>query len=194
MQGTAVLPLTTSVKLPNGNYCHDGVEVDSAGRVVAYHICNTHPLEYTSEPAKWERVEAYGKESGLPNILMVMDCERPEQYRGVPYLAPVIEILKQYDRYLKAEVDAAVIQSFLTAFIKVENPAENPFNAAGPTEDVPQGEDEYQMGPGNVVFMRPNESVEFSKPTHPNTNFEQFTEVLANEVGAALEVPGSLIL
>ena len=38
---------------------------------------------------------AYGEKTGLPNILQVMDSERPDQYRGVPYLAPVIEPLLQ---------------------------------------------------------------------------------------------------
>ena len=61
--------------------------------MVAYHISNTYPHQITSEPQKWQRVEAYGAKTGLPNILHIMDSERPDQYRGVPYLAQVIEPL-----------------------------------------------------------------------------------------------------
>ena len=34
-----------------GHKVYDGVEVDSNGRVVAYHISNTYPHQITSEPA-----------------------------------------------------------------------------------------------------------------------------------------------
>ena len=66
----------------SGHKVYDGVEVDGNGRVVAYHISNTYPHQITSEPQKWQRVEAYGAKTGLPNILHIMDSERPDQYRG----------------------------------------------------------------------------------------------------------------
>lgn len=47
-----------------GHKVYDGVEVDSNGRVVAYHISNTYPHQITSEPQKWQRVEAYGAKTG----------------------------------------------------------------------------------------------------------------------------------
>ena len=90
------------------------MEVDSNGRVVAYHISNTYPHQITSEPQKWQRVEAYGAKTGLPNILHIMDSERPDQYRGVPYLAQVIEPLLQLRRYTESELMAALPWSCLT--------------------------------------------------------------------------------
>lgn len=51
-----------------------------------------------------------------------MDAERPEQYRGVPYLAQAIEPLLQMRRYTEAEITAAMVQSFFTAFITTETP------------------------------------------------------------------------
>ena len=84
---------TASVKLDNGGYIHDGVEIDKNGAIVAYHIANTHPYETGATKTEFVRVPAYGEKSGLPNVLHVMDSERPEQYRGVPYLAQVMEPL-----------------------------------------------------------------------------------------------------
>ena len=66
------------------------------------------------------RVQAYGERTGLPNILHVMESERPDQYRGVSYLAQVIEPLLQLRRYTESELTAAVVESFFTAFIKTE--------------------------------------------------------------------------
>ena len=69
-----------------GHRVFDGVEVDKNGRVVAYYISNTYPHQITTEKQEWTRVPAYGERTGLPNILHIMDSERPDQYRGVPYL------------------------------------------------------------------------------------------------------------
>ncbi|RAZ94393.1 phage portal protein, partial [Klebsiella oxytoca] len=83
----------------------------------------------------WVRVVAYGEETGLPNVLHIMQAERPEQYRGVTYLAQVIEPLLQLRRYTDSELTAAVVESFFTAFIKTESdPSAFPFNEVGDGE------------------------------------------------------------
>lgn len=96
----------------NGNDIHDGVEVDKNGRIVAYHICDSYPGQIPGQLAKWTRVEAYGKNTGLPNILHIMNAERPDQYRGVTYLAQVIEPLLNLNRYTQSEMMSALVQSF----------------------------------------------------------------------------------
>ena len=78
--------------------------MDKEGMLQAYHIRNTYPFETTIEETRWVRVSAYGKRTHLPNILHVMDSERPEQYRGVSYLAQVIEPILQIRRYTESEL------------------------------------------------------------------------------------------
>ena len=52
---------------PNtGNKIYDGVEVDSSGMIVAYHVRNTYPHEWRNDITKWQRVEAVGATTGLP--------------------------------------------------------------------------------------------------------------------------------
>ena len=192
-----LLTSMTTAKLDNGNTIHDGVEVDRNGAIVAYHIANTHPNEFGNEPTKFVRVEAYGKATGLPNILHIMDTERPEQYRGVPYLAQVIEPLLQMRRYTEAEITAAVVQSFFTAFIKTEAGADDiPINEVGGdgAQEVSRDPNEYEMGAGTTVFLEPGESVEGLQPTHPNTGFDVFMRSLCEQVGACLEIPADLLL
>ena len=79
---------------------------------------------------------------------MIFDSERAEQYRGVPYLAPVIESLKQLTRYTEAELMSAVVSSFFTAFVKTEaDTGENPFTGMIPEEDaVSNSQTHYEMG------------------------------------------------
>ena len=197
VQNNPFLVALTTARLPNGNIIYDGVEVDKGGAVVAYHVANTYPNQWDGEMTKFARVEAYGKETGLPNILHIMDTERPEQYRGVPYLAQAIEPLLQMRRYTEAEITAAVVQSFFTAFIKTEAGADDmPFNEIGGDGQMEASRDpnEYEMGPGAMNILEPGEDVTFGSPTHPNTGFDTFMRSLCEQVGSALEIPADLLL
>src|SRR5690606_4055785 len=110
-----------------------GVEVDKNGEIVAFHFVNRHPLSNGLSKREWKRVEAFGKTTGRRNVIHLMESERPEQRRGVPILAPVIESLKQLGRYTEAELMAAVVSGMFTVFIKSENP-QQPIGEAIPAE------------------------------------------------------------
>lgn len=181
----------------NGNKIYNGVEVDKNGKVVAYHIRNNYKYELNSEPTKWTRVEAIGKKTGLPNILHIMcDVERPGQYRGFPLLAPVIEMLLQIRRYTDAELTAAVIESLFTAFIKTNTrPDESPLSEVKTDEEPIEIDDsEYEMGPGNVVHLLPDEDVTFGDPKRPAGGFAAFVEAVTVQIGASLEIPKEMLL
>lgn len=177
----------------NGNRIFDGVEINKNGAIVAYHISSHYPWQYTGEDTTSQRVEAYGKLTGLPNILQIMDTERPEQYRGVSYLAQVIEPMLQMRRYTESELTAALIESFFTAFVLTENPEENPFNEAG-TDNISEEDYEYEMGPGQINYMKPGEDIKFGTPTRPNSGFDSFMRCLCEQCGAALEIPADLLM
>lgn len=194
--GTA-LYYTTGRNPDNGNTIYDGVEVDRDGMVEAYHIRSTYPYEIGApEATTWTRVLAYQEHTGLANVVHVMDSERPDQYRGVSYLAQVIEPLLQLRRYTESELMAAVVESFFTAFIKTEaRTDEMPFNQIEPDPPgEPKGPNDYSMGPGQVNIMQPGEDVVFADPKHPNGSFEAFTNAVAMQVGAALEIPSDLLM
>lgn len=194
--GTSLL-YTTGKNPDTGNTIYDGVEVDKDGMVVAYHIRSTYPFELGAPlRTEWARVLAYQEHTGLPNVLHVIDTERPDQYRGVSYLAQVIEPLLQLRRYTESELMAAVIESFFTAFIKTEaSKEEMPFNEVNEeAEREPRNPNDYNMGPGQVNIMNPGEDVVFAEPKHPNGRFDKFAEAISSQVGAALEIPADLLL
>lgn len=185
---------TASVKLENGGYIYDGVEVDKNGAIVAYHIANTYPHQMTTEKTEFVRIPAYGEETGIPLVLHMMESERPGQYRGVPYLAQVMEPLLQLRRYTEAEIMAALVQAFFTAFIKTEaDPTQMPFNET-PQLEYDRDPNAYEMGPGTINMLEPGEDVVFGSPTHPQTGFDVFVRSLCEQIGAALEIPADLLL
>lgn len=180
------------------NRIYNGVEIDGNGAVVAYHICSTYPNSSMQAEKKWTRVKAFGEKTGFPNVLMVFESERAEQYRGVPYLAPVIESLKQLTRYSEAEIMAAVINGFFTVFITSEKgTSDMPFTGFGAGDGDSEGTGDgsnYGMGPGMINILAPGEDIKMADPSHPNANFDAFSTAYAKYIGAALEIPHELLL
>ncbi len=186
-----------------GHKVHDGVEIDSDGLVIAYYISNRYPREYRAEPIEWHRVLAFGEKTGIANVLHIMDSERPDQYRGVPYLAQIIEPLLQTRRYTESELMAALVQSFFTAWIETEtSPMDIPMNEVGAGEaggeelddDVSDSENEYEMGPGTVLHLKDGEKVVFGNPNAPVAGFETFMKTMFRMMGAALEMPYDVLI
>lgn len=185
-------------KAANGNCIISGVETDSSGMVVAYHFCSTYPNSTDGARKKWNRVEARGAKTGNQNVLHIMESERCEQYRGIPYLAPVIESIKQITRYTEAEIMAAVVTAFFTAFIKT----------SGDRTEIPTGQsiedaerithDEeaptYELGAGTINVLGEGEDITFANPTRPASGFDMFVTAISTQIGAALEVPAEMLL
>jgi len=190
------------ISLRSGGAIQNGIETDESGKVVAFWISNRHPNSMlpTHQPLEWARVEAQNRITGLPNCVFIVDPDRPEQYRGVPYLAPVIEQIKQMNRYADAEIAAAIVNSFFAAFIKVDGPKnEIPFGSSIATEDQIEMSPEdrlasYEMGPGTINILGAGEDVTFGDPKHPTAGFEPFTMTMAKLAGAALDMPYEVLL
>lgn len=184
-----------STTLDSGNLVYNGVEVDKNGAIIAYHICNTYPNGNSSTEKKWTRIESVGDITGIPNIIHVMEGERAEQYRGVPFLSVVIESIKQITRYTEAELMAAVINGFFTVFIQTESGNDDvDFQGVIDDDDKISSGDDYQLGPGVINILKNGESVNAVDPKRPNVNFDMFVTAMSKHIGAALEIPYEALL
>lgn len=175
----------------------DGIEIDENGVAVAVHIADQHPQGAfgTIGPCTWTRVNVYGADSGICQVLQVYTQDRPGQTRGVSIFAPVIENLMQLGRYADAELMAAVINSFFTAFIKTAagedglpdiDPKTAPI-ATGPVADV-------RLGSGNIVQLAAGEEMEFAEPKRPSAGFDPFFRAFLSQIGVALDLPHELLI
>ncbi len=189
------------VRNPDGNTNSNivgGIEMNNDGEVVAYHISNGHPLSMTEiEKVGWQRVEAYGKETGRRNVIHIMNRERIGQRRGVPLLAPVVESLKQLGRYTDAELVAAVVSGMFTVFIeKNANSDEAPYGEVVPKEEQVDSNDEssYELAPGSIIDLNEGEKAHDMNPGRPNTAFDGFVTSICRQIGAALEIPYELLV
>lgn len=183
-------------KLENGNTVMNGIEIDRKGKVVAYHISSYHPGETESGRMEWNRVERRGKKTGNLNVLHIFNAERSEQYRGVPFLAPVIETVKQLSRYTEAEIMAAVVNAMLAIFVTTEtgDDIEKFGGIDGESSDDNKDREQIRLGSGTVTFLKKGEDVKPVESTHPNGSFDAFLTAMATLIGAALEIAPEILL
>lgn len=179
-----------------------GVELSASGAPIRYHIANGHPGARLRGGMSWTKVPAFGERSGRRNVLHLFDRRRPGQSRGVPYLAPVIEPLKQLQRYSEAEISAAVISAAFAVFVKMdaeafeslfaENERSTYLKAATKWDgSVPVAD---MSGPGRAVNLLPGESIESPDLGRPNSAFDPFVQAVLRQVGVGLEMPFEVLI
>lgn len=171
-----------------------GVELHN-NKVVAYHI-NTNSDDDFTMP-EYVKVPAYGKNTGMKQVLHLMNCERIGQTRGVPLVAPIVEALKQIERYTNAELVSAVVSGYFTGFIK-QNSAQGQIGENNDDDWDDDDEEFYQqelnLGYGNLAYLEKDQDITFANPGRPNPNFEGFVDAVTRQIGAALEIPYELLV
>lgn len=171
-----------------------GVQFDSSGAPAAYYIYDRHPgAMYLGGSSlmtgRW--VQRQGS-SQRTRILHHFRKLRPDMPRGMPYLAPIIESIKQISRYTDAEIAAAVISAYFTVFI--ETAEGNPAPVFAGEAGADSADADISMGMGAVVGLAKGEKANFADPTRPNPNFEPFILGMLSQIGMALSLPRELLL
>jgi lambda family phage portal protein len=182
---------------PDTDKLIQGIEKDINGAPVQYHICKRHPgaSRYSKESFEWNKIPAFGKQTGLRNVIHLYRMMRPNQTRGIPYLAPVIEPLKQLDRYTEAELMASVVSAMFTVFVKTES-GETSFDLTGMGVETgaTSSDTDLKLGNGAVVGLAKGESIESANPMRPNSGFDPFVTAILEQIGTALELPYEIII
>ncbi|WP_366007955.1 phage portal protein [uncultured Comamonas sp.] len=172
-----------------------GVRLDAAGAPVSYFIYDQHPGSAQAVGARafrGEWVDRIGNRSGRRRVLHHFRKQRPGAVRGVPYLAPVIDCIKQISRYTEAEIMAAVVTSYMTVFI--ETPEGTPSGVFQGETKQEEESGEIGLGMASVVGLAPGEKANMVNPGRPNPNFEPFILAVIKQIGMGLGLPYELLL
>jgi len=180
----------------NSRVNRDGVVTTEEGIALGYWVNKNQEIY----PEDYEYVPRYGEKSGRPLLLHLYKADRPGQSRGVPLLSPVIEVIKNLDEYKKSELDAAVISSFFSVFIKSDNP--NALDGNGiigqfgdqPDSEIEEQGQDYNLAPGAIMQLLPGEDIVTANPARPNTSYEGFVVSLMRETGMALGIPYEMLI
>ena len=172
-----------------------GIERDDKHFPIAVHISNRHPGRYIAPTDfKWTRVPIRGK-SGKRNVLHLMRKLRPGQTRGVPALAPIIETLKQLDRYSTAEVDAAVNSAVFALFVKMDpDTFTDTFDDDAQASYINSAKRwDGTIKSGAAINLLPGEEINSPSMGRPNPNFDPFVSAVLTQIGMALNIPKEVL-
>lgn len=183
-----------------------GIERSSTGEPIACHIMQVHPSEAVLQSTSdaFTRI-AMRDNAGSPLVLHIARRLRLSQTRGIPYLSPVIELLKQLSRYTEAEVTAAVISGMFSVFVKspAAGTAASPLNSmpmgipgmvGGTQSPPPQGGQVTKLQSGIIMDLAPGEEIQIAEAQRPNTAFDPFVMALLRQIGTALEIPFEVLI
>lgn len=170
----------------------DGMELDPVtGETVACHVARKHPGDPLGGSNTWDRVVVRGSSTGRRNVLHIFEPLRPGQVRGVPMIAPILEPLKQLARWTDAELNAAVVTSMFSVFIKMDPDAfDEMFDDDAKGAIIEKASSwSGEMESGKAVNLLPGEEIQTSTPGRPNPAFDPFWAAMVRQIGMALEMP-----
>ena len=179
-----------------GSRIVNGIEVDKSGILQAIWVSNriwNEPTNINPE-LSWQRVKINGEKSLSPNILHLCYDTRIEQFRGEPYLSPVIETIKNVSRYADAELTSAIIKAFFALFF--EQPEANfDLNQIGLVNNDPCLDvSEYKAENGSAIALPRGVTVKAIDNSNAQSTFESFTNQFVNQISSALNLPSELVL
>ena len=185
-------------RAPNGNRIVNGIEVDDDGELIALHVSNRVPDDAVDRErvTEWARVEMFGR-SGFPNALQICHDIRAGQYRGVPYLAPVVETLKQMAQFTTAELSAAIIKSYFALFFtqpEMNYEVQDVLGEGARSEYEELDISEYRLGTGTLTALPRGVDVKAVDSGQSTSTFGAFMDELETEIGAALGLPREVLV
>jgi lambda family phage portal protein len=167
-----------------------GVEVNVNNAPIAYHILKEQPngLTFVKE---WQKVEAFDEE-GRVLVLHLFQKLEAGQKRGVPYLAPIIGLIKTLGDYTDAEVTASLVSALFTVFVKSESGDGLDFGL-GNEEQSEEGAD-YALSAGAVVNLKDDEDITIADPNRPNKNYDIFHRAIIKELAVGLNLSYEILM
>lgn len=174
-----------------------GVEMNDRGAPIAYHIRNGHPADFgfmqAADAYTWTRVPK-NKPWGRPQVIHYFERHRADQTRGKGLLTPVIEKLAMIDKFDRAELQAAVLNTILAAHI--ESPfdpdiAMEAMRSSGELDAYQQLRTAFHEDNGvkfdgvQMAHLFPGEKLSFSSAERPNANHERFVQSVLRHFSAA---------
>lgn len=164
-----------------GNVIIQGVEFDTRGRRVAYHLYDRHPGSGLPMPGVKGGGGFVPRRVPAEDVLHVYLVERPGQVRGVPWLASAISRLNDFDDFEDAQLMQQKVAACFAAFV------EDPDGTAPALGEPDDADDQLEtLEPGHINYLTPGKKVSFATPPVPTDG--SFTVRQLRRVAASLGV------
>ena len=182
-----------------------GVEINAYGAPVAYHIRRSHPGDaigmqwFASAADTFDRIPAY-TDWGRRRVLHLHDKERTGQSRGKPILSAVMREFNMAGKYATTELQAAVANSMIAAFLESDLDPESAAALFGETPrsawetSVSQARHIRQMQGAAIIPLPAGARLSSFTPGRPNAAFDAFMVATLRHIAAGMNIPYELLL
>lgn len=193
LQPIESLRVKTPMEKASDSQVRSGIEFHKkTGEMLAFFVENENELSTIS--STFVRIPCQDSR-GYRQVSCVVNRKRIGQSRGVPYLANVTGVLKELSRYIKAETEAAVLNSYV-AFVTKTRGASNPLPHYGVAKDPYKNKREIptKIAPNTNIHLLEGEDISLLDPKRPNPNSSEFIKSQMRILAAELEQPLEVIL
>lgn len=168
-----------------GNQIRMGVEVDTYGRPVAYHLLTQHPGDpgwyFAKSNKRYRRVEA-------DRIIHIFERLRPGQTRGEPPTARIVNSIKMLDGYREAEVTGRRIASAVMGFFKRDLPTASDIDALASEQDDATSDFMMDLEPGTMKSLPPGMSFDKFEASGSQTDYKQFEAQIKRDISMGANI------
>ncbi|MDI2091613.1 phage portal protein [Commensalibacter oyaizuii] len=180
-------------------YCRGGVKIDRYGAPVGYYFREAHISDYFAldKTAQWEYIDKE-TEWGRPNIVHYFESDRASEHRGgAGILTPIVQRLKMITKYDQTEMDAAILNAFLAAYLESPFDPVSAADALGVEDDMKQyqaNRSEYHQGKSLTIgdmrihSLFPGEKINTISATHPHSQYKEFLNTALRNIAAGTGV------
>ncbi len=193
--------LSTPSGKVEGKRLRGGIEQDGFGRPLAFHIRKSHPGDVYADAldgCQWVRVPrktAWGR----LRCLHFFEQEEGEQTRGKSLLAPVVEQFVMQGRYARTEMQAAVLNAVLSAWVKSSmdpgvviqalagnsNNLESSLSAFGTVRNQFHDRNPALMDGVRLPILFPGDEINFADTSRPHAQYAEFEGAVLRNIAAA---------
>jgi lambda family phage portal protein len=180
LQMLEVDKLDTSLLEPmpkNGNSVVGGIEIDSAGKPIAYYIKTS---DGTYDIGKTVRIDAQ-------RVIYLSHRTRPSQVREMPPSANILERTRDINEYVEAVSIKERVAACLAVFIKKITPAGGfgrDMGKAGGSIDEQSGYSGRTLTPGMIQYLQPGEDIQSVMPPNSGANAADMVRLQQRMIGA----------
>lgn len=182
-----------------------GIERDSYGRAVAYHIMEAHPYDYTNpeKQYRWKRIDAETK-WGRQQVIHIIEQLLPDQIRGVSEMVSVLKQMRMTRRFQDVELQQAVLQATYAASIESDLSPQVIAEIMGSNPNAPSfGEaaksmlssilqhratNNIQLDGARIPVLHPNTKLNLQQLGQPSGVGSEYEQSLLRHIAAGLGV------
>lgn len=199
LQTVEIDRLSNPFGAPNTQKMRGGIEFDDFGVPLFYNVRRGHPgdmffLWSDFNAFTWERIPRR-TQFGRLRVIHDFDGDRADQTRGKPLLSAVLDQFKNIDRYVKAEIQAALMNAMIWGAITT------PLEHDDIVELFKNDKDGYlqaradhavRMQSGTLATLYPGDKLDSFMPQRPAAQFGVFVQNIERIIAVGADMPYEL--